>query len=55
MIKVEKNTKSKEINALLEISKAIASGLYLEDVLAADRHGHRQFDGLKDLFPLDSR
>src|SRR5271157_4130370 len=25
--------KSKEINALLEISKAIASGLYLEDVL----------------------
>ncbi len=33
MIKVEKNTKSKEINALLEISKAIASDLYLEDVL----------------------
>ncbi len=28
-----KNLKSKEINALLEISKAIASGLYLEDVL----------------------
>jgi len=33
LIKVEKNTKSKEINALLEISKAIASDLYLEDVL----------------------
>ncbi len=33
MIKGEKNPKSKEINALLEISKAIASGLYLEDVL----------------------
>ena len=33
MIKVGKNTKSKEINALLEISKAIASDLYLEDVL----------------------
>src|SRR5574342_694668 len=28
-----KSPKSKEINALLEISKAIASGLYLEDVL----------------------
>ena len=28
-----KKLKSKEINALLEISKAIASGLYLEDVL----------------------
>jgi two-component system sensor histidine kinase HydH len=28
-----KSVKSKEINALLEISKAIASGLYLEDVL----------------------
>ncbi len=33
MIKKGKNPKSKEINALLEISKAIASGLYLEDVL----------------------
>ena len=33
LIKEEKNPKSKEINALLEISKAIASGLYLEDVL----------------------
>ena len=33
LIKGEKNPKSKEINALLEISKAIASGLYLEDVL----------------------
>ena len=33
MVKGEKNPKSKEINALLEISKAIASGLYLEDVL----------------------
>jgi len=33
LIKVEKNSKSKEINALLEISKAIASDLYLEDVL----------------------
>jgi signal transduction histidine kinase/putative methionine-R-sulfoxide reductase with GAF domain len=33
LIKVGKNTKSKEINALLEISKAIASDLYLEDVL----------------------
>ena len=33
LIKEEKNLKSKEINALLEISKAIASGLYLEDVL----------------------
>ncbi|NWG03280.1 MAG: GAF domain-containing protein [Syntrophaceae bacterium] len=32
-MKEEKNSKSKEINALLEISKAIASGLYLEDVL----------------------
>jgi signal transduction histidine kinase len=29
----QNNLKSKEINALLEISKAIASGLYLEDVL----------------------
>jgi signal transduction histidine kinase len=29
----KKNFKTKEINALLEISKAIASGLYLEDVL----------------------
>jgi len=29
----KKNLKTKEINALLEISKAIASGLYLEDVL----------------------
>ena len=33
MIKGQKNSESKEINALLEISKAIASGLYLEDVL----------------------
>ncbi len=33
MIKGQKNPESKEINALLEISKAIASGLYLEDVL----------------------
>jgi signal transduction histidine kinase/putative methionine-R-sulfoxide reductase with GAF domain len=33
LIKVGKNTKSKETNALLEISKAIASDLYLEDVL----------------------
>jgi signal transduction histidine kinase/putative methionine-R-sulfoxide reductase with GAF domain len=33
LIKEEKNLKSKEINALLEISKAIASGLYLEDIL----------------------
>lgn len=33
MIKKGKNPKNKEINALLEISKAIASGLYLEDVL----------------------
>jgi len=33
LIKDEKIPKSKEINALLEISKAIASGLYLEDVL----------------------
>jgi signal transduction histidine kinase/putative methionine-R-sulfoxide reductase with GAF domain len=33
LIKKGKNPKSKEINALLEISKAIASGLYLEDVL----------------------
>ena len=33
LIKGEKIPKSKEINALLEISKAIASGLYLEDVL----------------------
>jgi len=33
LTKGEKNSKSKEINALLEISKAIASGLYLEDVL----------------------
>jgi signal transduction histidine kinase/putative methionine-R-sulfoxide reductase with GAF domain len=32
-MKGEKIPKSKEINALLEISKAIASGLYLEDVL----------------------
>jgi two-component system sensor histidine kinase HydH len=31
--KSKRNLKSKEINALLEISKAIASGLYLEDVL----------------------
>ncbi|OGQ11719.1 MAG: hypothetical protein A2026_21995 [Deltaproteobacteria bacterium RBG_19FT_COMBO_46_12] len=31
--KGEKDPKSKEVNALLEISKAIASGLYLEDVL----------------------
>jgi signal transduction histidine kinase/putative methionine-R-sulfoxide reductase with GAF domain len=31
--KEEKNLDAKEINALLEISKAIASGLYLEDVL----------------------
>jgi signal transduction histidine kinase/putative methionine-R-sulfoxide reductase with GAF domain len=29
----KKDLKTKEINALLEISKAIASGLYLEDVL----------------------
>ena len=33
MLKEGKNPKSKEINALLEISKAIASGVYLEDVL----------------------
>jgi len=33
LIKGQKNPESKEINALLEISKAIASGLYLEDVL----------------------
>ena len=33
LTKGEKSPKSKEINALLEISKAIASGLYLEDVL----------------------
>ena len=31
--KMKKNLDAKEINALLEISKAIASGLYLEDVL----------------------
>ena len=33
MGETQNNLKSKEINALLEISKAIASGLYLEDVL----------------------
>jgi signal transduction histidine kinase/putative methionine-R-sulfoxide reductase with GAF domain len=33
LTKGQKNPESKEINALLEISKAIASGLYLEDVL----------------------
>ncbi len=33
MIKGQKSPESREINALLEISKAIASGLYLEDVL----------------------
>ncbi len=33
MIKKGKYPKNKEINALLEISKATASGLYLEDVL----------------------
>lgn len=33
LLKEGKNPKSKEINALLEISKAIASGVYLEDVL----------------------
>ncbi len=33
MIKGQKSPEPKEINALLEISKAIASGLYLEDVL----------------------
>jgi signal transduction histidine kinase/putative methionine-R-sulfoxide reductase with GAF domain len=33
LLKVNKNLEAKEINALLEISKAIASGLYLEDVL----------------------
>jgi signal transduction histidine kinase/putative methionine-R-sulfoxide reductase with GAF domain len=33
LMKKGKNPKPKEINALLEISKAIASGLYLEDVL----------------------
>jgi signal transduction histidine kinase len=33
LVKGEKTDKSREINALLEISKAIASGLYLEDVL----------------------
>jgi len=31
--KVNRNPDAREINALLEISKAIASGLYLEDVL----------------------
>jgi len=31
--KISRNVDAKEINALLEISKAIASGLYLEDVL----------------------
>jgi signal transduction protein with GAF and PtsI domain len=31
--KGNRNPDAKEINALLEISKAIASGLYLEDVL----------------------
>jgi signal transduction histidine kinase len=31
--KRKENSKAKEINALLEISRAIASGLYLEDVL----------------------
>jgi len=33
LMKAEEDPKSKEINALLEISKAIASGLYLEDIL----------------------
>jgi signal transduction histidine kinase/putative methionine-R-sulfoxide reductase with GAF domain len=33
LLKGNKNLEAKEINALLEISKAIASGLYLEDVL----------------------
>jgi len=33
LLKEKKNLDGKEINALLEISKAIASGLYLEDVL----------------------
>ncbi len=33
LMKGGKTDKSREINALLEISKAIASGLYLEDVL----------------------
>ena len=33
MQKRKRNSNTKEINALLEISKAIASGLYLEDVL----------------------
>ena len=33
MPKGNRNTDAREINALLEISKAIASGLYLEDIL----------------------
>lgn len=33
MSEVKKSSDAREINALLEISKAIASGLYLEDVL----------------------
>ena len=33
LVKENQNLNAKEINALLEISKAIASGLYLEDVL----------------------
>src|SRR4030042_6409223 len=33
LLKRKQDPKSKEVNALLEISKAIASGLYLEDVL----------------------
>ena len=33
LMKDNRNLDAKEINALLEISKAIASGLYLEDVL----------------------
>jgi two-component system sensor histidine kinase HydH len=33
LLNTKKRFESKEINALLEISKAIASGLYLEDVL----------------------
>ena len=32
-MKDNRNLDAKEVNALLEISKAIASGLYLEDVL----------------------
>ena len=55
LIKVEKNTRIQRDQCSAGDQQSHCLRSLSGRCLAADRHGHRQCDGLKDLFPLDSR